>query len=369
MANKAMDGFNDNYTKSQLAARLKNAGANDKTIEYITNFDSLNDAVNRTALFEDARQMAREMNKTKIRRNGVSGNDKNLVNIVTESTGLNELARAGAEPIGRVTGALAEGASKGLQKIDDLLQRVEPISQPTSQYLGNVIGRTQGQTAAGERMQNARKTADYQNLEGLLSDIQNSENTIQALQLTQQQAQVQDQLRPLQTQLEDIQNGMSLALAAGDLTSYNQLANLYKNTYSLYETQASAMQQGTTASTKNNAKLSKTQQQANAAALALNELENMNPDFGYSVRDIPLLNLANLTGNKYSSTADSLAMQIGYMLSGANIKEDEARKIGTAYVPQPFDDEATRRYKLQQARNIIQQYQNTYTTDDNNNYV
>ena len=61
-------------------------------------------------------------------------------------------------------------------------------------------------------------------------------------------------------------------------------------------------------------------------------------------------------------------MNIGYMLSGANIKQDEAEAIGKAYVPQPFDNDATRQYKLQQARKIIQQYQNTYTTDANNNY-
>lgn len=356
MANKAMDGFNDNYTKSQLATRLKNAGANDKTIEYVTNFDSLNDAVRNTALFEDARTMAREMNKTKIRRNATSGNDKNLINIVTEATGLNELARAGAEPIGRVTGAVAEGASKGLQKIDDVLQRVEPISQPTSQYLGNIIGRTQGQTAAGERTQNARKTQDYQNLEDMLAtSMDNIESEYAPLRAAQAQ-----NVSPAQSQLADIANGMSLALAAGDIAAYNQLANLYQTAYKMYELQ------NPTATSNKEVKLSKTQQQANAAALALDELENMNPDFGYTVKDIPLLNLVNATGNKYSSTADSLAMQIGYMLSGANIKEDEAKKIGSAYVPQPFDDDATRRYKLQQARNIIQQYQNTYVTDANN---
>jgi len=355
MANKAMDGFNDNYTKSQLAARLKNAGANDKTIEYITNFDSLNDAVRNTALFEDARTMAREMNKTKIRRNATSGNDKNLINIVTEATGLNELARAGAEPIGRVTGAVAEGASKGLQKIDDVLQRVEPISQPTNQYLGNIIGRTQGQTAAGERMQNARKAQDYQNLEDMFST---SMANIEAEYAPLRAAMQAQQVSPAQAQLADISNGMSLALAAGDIDSYNKLASLYQTAYKMYELQNPQ-------TTTKDVKLSKTQQQANAAALALNELENMNPDFGYTVKDIPLLNLVNATGNKYSSTADSLAMQIGYMLSGANIKEDEAKKIGSAYVPQPFDDEATRKYKLQQARNIIQQYQNTYVTDAN----
>ena len=85
----------------------------------------------------------------------------------------------------------------------------------------------------------------------------------------------------------------------------------------------------------------------------------MNPDLGYNLSGIPLIgNIATLGGNDYQSEASSLAQQIGYMVSGANIKKEEAEAIGKAYVPQPFDSEQTRKNKLQRAYEIIAQYQN-----------
>jgi hypothetical protein len=216
----------------------------------------------------------------------------------------------------------------------------------------NYVARTAGNIQANDNLNELQRTQDYKNLEDLLSAnaaALDAEYTpqLQSLQPTAQQNQST-------AQLAQISNGMNQALAAGDLKAYSQLADLYKTAYQIYEAQNPTQKQE---------KLSKTQQQANAAELALNELEQMAPDAGYAVKDIPLLNLVNVRGNKYASTADSLAMQIGYMMSGANIKEDEAKKIGDAYVPQPFDDEATRRYKLNQARAIISQYKNGVNTD------
>ena len=231
---------------------------------------------------------------------------------------------------------------------------------PGMQTVYNLIGQNAGRTEGAAVVDNAGRNREFKNLEDQLSynmsdvGLANVPGLITANSIAQN-----NRTSQAEAQLADIANGMNLALAAGDIQAYNQLASLYQTAYKMYELQNPQ-------TTTKDVKLSKTQQQANAAALALDELENMNPDFGYRVKDIPGLNLVNATGNKYASTADSLAMQIGYMLSGANIKEDEAKKIGSAYVPQPFDDDATRRYKLQQARNIIQQYQNTYVTDANN---
>ena len=87
----------------------------------------------------------------------------------------------------------------------------------------------------------------------------------------------------------------------------------------------------------------------------------MTPDLGYNLSNIPIIGgIATFGGNDYESEAKSLAQQIGYMVSGANIKESEAENIGRAYVPQPWDSEQTRTNKLQRAYEIIQQYQNGY---------
>jgi hypothetical protein len=108
-------------------------------------------------------------------------------------------------------------------------------------------------------------------------------------------------------------------------------------------------------------KLTATQQRANAAMNSLEKISNMEPDLGYNLSGIPVIgNIATLGGNDYQAEATSLAQQIGYMVSGANIKKEEAEAIGKAYVPQPFDSESTRRNKLQRAYEVIQQYQNGY---------
>ena len=235
--------------------------------------------------------------------------------------------------------------------------QISPDLQNVYNLLGLEIGMNEARSNASDNARNR----EFKNLEDQLT------NTMADIDTRYQQDMSQlggygtaqsDTASQLLSQMNTISGAMNNALAAGDMTAYSQLASLYKDAYDIYKTQVDT-------TSKAAQKLSKTQQQANAASLALNELENMDPGYAYTVRDIPLLNLVNLNGNKYSSTADSLAMQIGYMLSGANIKEDEAKQIGSAYVPQPFDSEAVRNYKLQQARRIIQQYQNAYVNDEN----
>lgn len=114
------------------------------------------------------------------------------------------------------------------------------------------------------------------------------------------------------------------------------------------------------ASTKQT-KLTDKQRQANAAERALNDFEGAEHNFAYDVSDIPLIGgIANLGGNEYASKAEALALQIGYMLSGATVNKEEAKNIGMAYVPQPRDNEAVRKAKLQQLRGIIADYQQTY---------
>ena len=108
-------------------------------------------------------------------------------------------------------------------------------------------------------------------------------------------------------------------------------------------------------------KLTDKQRQANAAQRALDDFEGVESNFAYDVSDIPILGaIANLGGNEYASKAEALALQIGYMLSGATVNKEEAKNIGMAYVPQPRDSEAVRQSKLRQLRGIIADYQQTY---------
>jgi hypothetical protein len=154
-----------------------------------------------------------------------------------------------------------------------------------------------------------------------------------------------------QDMLARISRAMELAMAAGDINAYSKLTDLYKQAYNIYEIQ--------NPQTKNEGKaLSANQSKALAASQQLEQLAQMSPDAGTIASTIPVLGgIVDLTGgNEYANQAEALATTLGYLLSGANIKESEAKRIGQSYVPSAFDSEAVRQQKLDRARQLIQSY-------------
>jgi homoserine dehydrogenase len=144
---------------------------------------------------------------------------------------------------------------------------------------------------------------------------------------------------------------MQLALNAGDITAYSQLADLYKQAAEIEELKNPT-------ATANAKALSASQSKALTAQQQLDALAQMKPDAGTVASNIPILsNIVDLTGgNEYASQADALATTLGYMLSGANIKKEELASIYKDYVPTAFDSEAVRQRKLNNARQLIQSY-------------
>ena len=231
----------------------------------------------------------------------------------------------------------------------------------TNNLLNNFIARTQGNIEANKLIQGAKDAQEQQNLEGLLSEIQTGENNLQALNLAQQQA----QLSPLQYQLADIENGMNLALAAGDLQSYNQLANLYKNAYSIYQTQAKATQGGTnelsTAEKNQMAKLE-------SAGNALDQLESLYTKAGGG-QGIIGGNIANFLGglglnsdvNTYNQLAQGLINQIGAAIGKTDSLNTEGEvQRALSLVPKITDDAQTAKNKLASLRSLLQTNTQTY---------
>lgn len=185
--------------------------------------------------------------------------------------------------------------------------------------------------------------ADYQNALGNYQNV-----------MAQAQAQEQANSAGAQ-QLQRISSAMDAALAAGDITSYGKLADLYQQAYKIYGADTS----------KTEAKaLSANQSKALAAQQQLDQLATMRPDAGTAMADIPVLSgLIGLTGgNQYANQAKALATTLGYLLSGANIKESEAARIGQSYVPNAYDSEAVRQQKIARAQQLIQSYMGN--TDD-----
>ena len=151
-----------------------------------------------------------------------------------------------------------------------------------------------------------------------------------------------------QQQLDYIANAMQQALAVGDISSYATLLDLYQQAYKIYG--------GGTAQTETT-KLTDAQTKALNALGQLEALEQMSPDAGTAVANSPLGFLVDLTGgNDYANQAESLALTLGYLQSGANVSKAEAEAIRKSYIPTAFDSEAVRRDKLQRARELLNTY-------------
>lgn len=231
----------------------------------------------------------------------------------------------------------------------------EPVANnkvtPESQQLYNAIGRTEGVINGAEA-----RTAKY--LTQASNDMNTDADTTGVAytggnttyttgttgNLEQEKAKYF--FRPTGQYWPDmLSQAMRNAKNAGD---YEALGSLYE------------MYQKAVSGNSSDEKLTDKQRQANAAQLALQNFENAEHNLAYDLSDIPIVGgIANFGGNDYLSQAESLALQVGYMLSGATVNKDEARKIGMAYVPQPRDNEAVRRDKIERLRGIINEYQKT----------
>lgn len=218
------------------------------------------------------------------------------------------------------------------------------LGNQAQQFANKQMGFTEAERSQ-DRLENARTLANAQNEYANALQDYNAQEANYNAQMAQQQA------SSMGSQLDRITAAMELALNAGDITAYGQLADLYKQAAEIEELR------NPTKTTEAKA-LSASQSKALAAQQQLEALAQMTPDAGTVASGIPLLgNIVNLTGgNEYANQASSLATTLGYLLSGANIKESEAQRIGQAYVPNAFDSEAVRQQKLKRARQLIQSY-------------
>lgn len=224
------------------------------------------------------------------------------------------------------------------------LAGMNTLGNQAQQFANKQMGKAEAERSQ-DRLENARTLANAQNeYANALADYNAQEANYNA-QMAQPQA------SSMGSQLDRIASAMEMALNAGDITAYGQLADLYKQAAEIEELM------NPTAKTETKA-LSTSQSKALTAQQQLEALAQMTPDAGTVASGIPLLGgLVDLAGgNEYASQADALATTLGYMLSGANIKEEEKASIYKDYVPTAFDSEAVRQQKLNNARQLIQSY-------------
>lgn len=380
-------GVTGTEASANIAKGLAQMGANQKIQDYYTEpidgkAPTASDLIRKSALFEQARDMGTQVEAEKYTRSASKAATNPLTKIWNASgldQPVNTLLRNTVAP---VAGALTDLAGRAVEGAGNLVAKVggnaptasgttttttNAYSPATQVY--NAIGRNEGLTN-GEQARTAGYLADAVNqnnamvgngtLESLVSTpgVDGSTSVYNSVYGNQPATMASNQstghFQPTGDYWTDIlATAMSSAIDADDADAFVALYEMYQD--------ALSKQQSTSTSSQ---KLTATQQRANAAMDSLQRLANMTPDLGYNLSNIPGIGkLATLGGNDYEGEATSLAQQIGYMVSGANIKESEAENIGKSYVPQPWDSEQTRQNKLRRAYETILRYQNGYTTE------
>lgn len=335
------------------ANQAKQNGNNDVASAYTKLADSLNSEPRTIKAFRSFKKDFVDVSKVSELTNraengaavqmgrGFGGGVKRFLGTVAQRPVNATLAKAG----GAVNKLADKIAGEGTPTPTPATETTSTNYNPATQIY-NAIGRTEGATNAEQT-----RTANY-----LANAVQNA-NTLEDLAgagYTDPSMSVYNSVygEPTSTSgdywTSVLSDAMEMARKAGDATAFGQLYSMYQDAV------------GSQAKTTTN-KLTDKQRQANAAARALDDMVNAENNFAYDISDIPIIgSLANITGNDYKAKAEALALQVGYMLSGATVNAQEAKNIGMAYVPQPRENETERKRKLAQLREIISDYQQTY---------
>lgn len=244
----------------------------------------------------------------------------------------------------------------------------QPLSQDTQLLLGNFIGRTEGQNAAGDMVQNARRAEDYQNLESMLAGMQGGSEGLQMAQNGNiMGGYTQVDMSPVLDQMNQIQNAMSNAMAAGDIKAYSQLADMYKDAYAVYEAQAKMNDTGTEGSSLTTAEKNQIAK-LQSAGTALDQLESLYQKAGGG-QGVIGGNIANFLGglglnsdvNTYNQLAQGLINQIGAAIGKTDSLNTEGEvQRALSLVPKITDDNQTAMNKLSTLRQLLQTNTGTY---------
>ena len=256
---------------------------------------------------------------------------------------------------GGIVGGAKNIASKVANKVSGVTDMLNNDTLANASYGGTLP--TFGEAATSQiarqaglsQMRNQDAQREMQQAQQEMQNIQNDYNN-SAMQLQQSYAQPQVAATAPTSSLSRISQAMDMALAAGDITAYGQLADLYTQARKIYE-----MQNPTTSTTAKD--LTANQSKALTGLQQLQALSQMQPGVGTALVNSPLGGVVNmLGGDEYANQAQSLALTLGYLQSGANITPREAENIGKSYIPTAYDSENVRQQKLSRAEQLLRNY-------------
>ena len=371
----------DDITRKNLSKVLDDLGATDATKQQILSAKNFAEVKAATSPLEDARGMYRQMKSSGMKRGANADSSTNLGSQIASKSGLGGVLDVGLKPFRDVAAGVENAAGKAIGAVGDVIagkniggkvgkmlggtidnlnndtfsgREVSPITNKgATQTIGDIAMRGLQRQAGLGAARAANNQAQLNQAQQEVMDINNNYNNAMT-QAQQMYNQAQQQMVSADTSaLDRIANGMERALAAGDINAYSQLADLYQQAYKIY-----GLQNPEATSSSSGAKdLTVNQSKAYTGLQQLGQLSQMTPDLGTALASTPASGLVNLFGgNEYANQAKALATTIGYLLSGANIREQEAERIGQAYVPSTFDSDTVKQQKLSRAEQLLRSY-------------
>lgn len=387
------------YNPDTLRRVLKDAGATQKQIDYLTDAKSMAQVKRNTSLLEDARNMSRQIKSSPLKRGANSDASTNFTTQVANASGLSGLLNMAAEPVGKVVGKVEKGLGKAISGAGDITAGTGAgnLAGKLGSKATNLVGAlnndtlnnasyagylpTFGQVMTSQVARQAGLGADrvlnnQAELQEAQQQMQNVQNEYDSAMNQAQtayanaQAMAEPEMTAGQQQLDRIARAMDLALSAGDLESYGELASLYKTAYSMYGADTAAAAQGGTS------KLNATQQgnlaKLESAGSAIDQLEQLYNQAGGGQGRLggKLTELgASLGMNSAASAYNSASRGLINQIAAAVGKTDSLNTEGEVQraldlVPKITDTPEEAQTKLQSLRNMLsankQTYQNIY---------
>lgn len=388
-ADNMLGGNIDDITRGNLVKMLKSAGAPQKTIDTLSKAKTLSELKTLTAPLETARKMNEQMTQAQLKRGATTDSSKaNVLNEAIRASGAPQAAKAVAAPIGQAVGKAEQAVGKIVEKIGDaaagkvntvpgkivagIANTPSTISQglktnaadfswqkaPTNATIGD-IAVAQIARQEGNKVNNAiNANTQAEQAAQALSEAQTAYDTATNNYIAAQQAAA---ATPVQTngtqQLDRIRSAMELALAAGDLTSYSKLADLYTTATKIYGTETKAsnpLGNLTSTQVENINKL-------DTAGNAIDELESLfnKGGGGQGLIGGNAANfMASLGLNSDVATYNSLSKGLINQINAAIGKTDALNNEGEVarameLIPKFTDDAQTARNKLEQLRQML----------------
>ena len=375
------------YNADSLRKVLKDAGATDKQIDYLTDAKSMAAVKRNTSLLEDARNMQRQIKSSPLKRGANADNSTSFVTQAANASGASGLVNMAAEPVGKTVGKIEKRLGKTITSLGDMAAGdgngiVAKTANKVTNAAGNIADALNNDTIAsrafggsdlglptvGDVMtsQIARQAGLSQgrNMDALreLRQAQTDANNAQTDYQTQineaEQAynQAQQMANTNNDMLTRISSAMDQALAVGDISAWNELSKLYKEAQSIY---------GTTTDNSPYSNLSAAQieniNKMDTAENAINQLDQLftQAGGGKGVLGGNAANfMASLGLNNDVATYNALARGLINQISAATGKTDTLNTEGEVrraleLIPQFTDTQEVAQAKLESLRQML----------------